>query len=289
MKGKLERVPQRIGVSWRYRKLREASKSYGWHCHHEYEIAIHRNFIGRCSVGNYASDVDHNHMVLIGPGLPHTIYADALIDAHDLCETHVIWFQKSWVEGLIAQCPELSALNELLANAQQGLQFSPQTGEQVCTLLADVLELPPARQLARLIETLCLMLEDEETIRLINPMVTHSGKAQRRTNSNIEKIETYLMAHFGENISLNDLAEHLFLSESSIRRLFTDHFNESFTQRLKKIRLNVACDMLAHTDVPVNVIRDKVGYTNQANFNRQFKAYKRVSPSEYRSAMKRYR
>ncbi|MCG6268079.1 AraC family transcriptional regulator, partial [Vibrio furnissii] len=120
MKGKLERVPQRIGVSWRYRKLREASKSYGWHCHHEYEIAIHRNFIGRCSVGNYASDVDHNHMVLIGPGLPHTIYADALIDAHDLCETHVIWFQKSWVEGLIAQCPELSALNELLANAQQG-------------------------------------------------------------------------------------------------------------------------------------------------------------------------
>ncbi|EJD6501284.1 helix-turn-helix domain-containing protein [Providencia rettgeri] len=47
--------------------------------------------------------------------------------------------------------------------------------------------------------------------------------------------------------------------------------------------------VLTHTDVPVNVIRDKVGYTNQANFNRQFKAYKRVSPSEYRSAMKRYR
>ncbi|GAM58198.1 transcriptional regulator, araC family [Vibrio ishigakensis] len=44
MQGVLERVPQRLGMSWRYRKIVEEKKSYGWHRHNEYEIAIHRHF-----------------------------------------------------------------------------------------------------------------------------------------------------------------------------------------------------------------------------------------------------
>ena len=46
MKGYLEKVPQRIGTSWRYKKIVENGKSYGWHRHEEYEIAIHRHFTG---------------------------------------------------------------------------------------------------------------------------------------------------------------------------------------------------------------------------------------------------
>lgn len=287
MKRKLERVPQRIGASWRYLKIVEPQKSYDWHCHEEYEIAIHRNFLGSCFVGNYNSAIQNNHAILIGPGLPHAIYSDSVINDGQ-CETHVIWFQKSWIEQLIHHCQELTPLKEILEKADQGLQFSAQTGDKVVKLLSNVLELPPPNRLAILIEIFCLLIADNNTVRLINPIINATNNEQKRVDDKIERAEAYLLTHFNENISLQDLANHLFLSESSVRRLFAQHFNESFSQRLKKIRLNIACDMLAYTGYPIRVILEKVGYINQANFNRQFKNYKNVTPKEYRLAMKRY-
>ncbi|MGF1910753.1 AraC family transcriptional regulator [Vibrio kasasachensis] len=288
MKGKLERVPQRIGASWRYKKILEPCKSYGWHRHNEYEIAIHRNFTGHYFVGHYNSELYHNHMILMGPGLPHAIYSDST-DHSNIKETHVIWFRKQWINSLINDCHELKPLSALLEDAGSGLEFSTETAEQVVSLLSNVLELTPAKQLATLMTIFALLLEDNHTVRLINSTAMITSLGQSRANENIEKTEAYLLAHFNEKISLSHLAKHLFLSESSVRRLFSKHFNESFSQHLKKIRLNMACDMLVNTDLPVSIIFEKVGYENQANFNRQFKAYKRVTPNGYRSEMKRFR
>jgi AraC-like DNA-binding protein len=41
-----------------------------------------------------------------------------------------------------------------------------------------------------------------------------------------------------------------------------------------------------NTDLPIGMIIEKVGYDNQANFNQQFEAYKRTTPTQYRLAMK---
>ncbi|GAM67060.1 transcriptional regulator [Vibrio sp. JCM 19236] len=69
--------------------------------------------------------------------------------------------------------------------------------------------------------------------------------------------------------------------------LFAKHFTESFSQHLKKLRLNMACDLLMNTDLPISQIIERVGYDNQANFNRQFKAYRELTPTAYREAMQR--
>lgn len=287
MKGKLERVPQRIGASWRYKKILEPCKSYGWHRHNEYEIAIHRNCTGHYFVGHYNSELYHNHMILMGPGLPHAIYSDSISDS-DTNKTYVIWFRKPWIDALINQCQELKPLRALLEDANRGLEFSTETAEQVVNLLEDVAEMAPSKQLATLMTIFDLLLEDNNTVRLSNSAVKTTSQEHSRTKDNIEKTEAYLLAHFNEKITLSHLAKHLFLSESSVRRLFSTHFTESFSQHLKKIRLNIACDMLVNTDLPVSIILEKVGYENQANFNRQFKAYKRVTPNGYREAMKRF-
>lgn len=288
MKGSLERVPQRIGTSWRYRKILEPSKSYGWHRHSEYEIAIHRNFTGSCFIGNHLSDVTHNHMILVGPELPHAIYSDS-VEPSGLCETHVIWFRKQWIDSLIQLCPELSPLNDMLKDSHRGVQFSTGVTEKVVDLLSDILDFSAPKQLSRLLEVFTTLLEDESAVRLINTSVLKASAKNAKGHQYLENIDEYLLTHFNQNISVGDLAEYLFLSESSVRRIFTKHFSESFSQRLKKIRLNMACEMLMSTELPVSIIIEKVGYDNQANFNRQFKAYKRTTPTQYRLAMKRNR
>lgn len=283
MQGVLEKVPQRVGVSWRYRKIIERKKSYGWHRHNEYEIAIHRHFKGFCFIGHNQTEVEHNHMVMVGPGLPHAIYS-ALDDAATECETHVIWFRKEWIESLIETCHELTPLKTLLFDASRGVQFSPKTAEKVVSLLDEVMQVSPPTQLVILLSILSVLIEDKETIRLANPAPTNDDES-RAINEKLERVDAYLLQHFADDIGLKDLADHLYVSESSVRRLFAKHFTESFSQHLKKIRLNMACDLLMNTDLPINQIIERVGYDNQANFNRQFKAYRQLTPTGYREAM----
>lgn len=285
MKGYLEKVPQRIGASWRYKKIVEGSKSYGWHRHEEYEIAIHRHFSGHSFVGHHQSDVFHNHMILVGPDLPHAIYSEESSDDSRICETHVIWFRKDWIEPLIACCRELEPLRTLLEDSKKGLQFSPSTAERATQLLDKVMVQPPHQQLLTLFSLFALLIDDQEVVQLINP--TFNSIEEDEVSDKLDKVEAFLMNHFIHDISVNDVASQLYVSESSVRRLFQKHYNESFSQRLKKIRLNVACDLLLNTSLPVNLITEKVGYDNQANFNRQFKSYKQVTPTQYRESMKR--
>ncbi|MDH5886811.1 helix-turn-helix transcriptional regulator [Vibrio splendidus] len=286
MKGYLEKVPQRVGMSWRYKKIVENSKSYGWHRHEEYEIAIHRHFAGHSFIGHHQSDVFHNHMILVGPDLPHAIYSEESADDQRVCETHVVWFRKDWIEPLIDSCRELEPLRALLEDSKKGLQFSPATAEKATELLDRVMEKPPHQQLLTLFSLFSVLLDDQEVVQLINP-IFKAGEGDEISDK-LDKVEAFLMNHFIQDISINDLASHLYISESSVRRLFQKHYKESFSQRLRKIRLNVACDLLINTSLPVSLILEKVGYDNQANFNRQFKSYKQVTPTQYRIAMKRH-
>ncbi|MCC5518310.1 helix-turn-helix transcriptional regulator [Vibrio splendidus] len=286
MKGYLEKVPQRVGMSWRYKKIVENSKSYGWHRHEEYEIAIHRHFAGHSFIGHHQSDVFHNHMILVGPDLPHAIYSEESADDQRVCETHVVWFRKDWIEPLIDSCRELEPLRALLEDSKKGLQFSPSSAEKATELLDRVMEKPPHQQLLTLFSLFSVLLDDQEVVQLINPIF--KGNEGDEISDKLDKVEAFLMNHFIQDISVNDLASHLYISESSVRRLFQKHYKESFSQRLKKIRLNVACDLLINTSLPVSLILEKVGYDNQANFNRQFKSYKQVTPTQYRIAMKRH-
>ena len=225
-------------------------------------------------------------MILVGPDLPHAIYSEESADDSRICETHVVWFRKDWIEQLIACCRELEPIRVLLEESKKGLQFSPATAEKATELLNKVMNQPPHQQLITLFSLFSLLLDDLEIVQLINPLF--SSDDEDEASDKLGKVEAFLVNNFNHDISVNDLAKHLYISESSVRRLFQKHYNESFSQRLKKIRLNVACDLLINTSLPVNLILEKVGYDNQANFNRQFKSYKQVTPTQYRSAMKHH-
>lgn len=284
MREHIEKVPQRIGSSWRYKKILEDEKSFDWHRHEEYEIAIHRNFNGMCLVGNNSSNISHNHMVLLAPGIPHAFCCDKS-SQKQRCETLVIWFKKPWIESLINCCSELKPLHSLLIEAQKGIQFSTQNTEKVALLLDNLQSRTSVEQLAILMQIFSVLIaEQQKTSLILNNIIEND--AQEQLDHKLKKAELFLLENFHQEVKQSQIAEHLYISESSVRRLFYKHFKESFSQHLMKIRLNVACDLLINTQLPINIIMEKVGYFNQANFNRQFKNYKHVTPNGYRSAMK---
>ena len=84
-----------------------------------------------------------------------------------------------------------------------------------------------------------------------------------------------------------ELAEVAALSVSGLHRLFIKHAQTSITSYVTSLRIGDACSRLSTTDQPVRHIADAVGYASLANFNRQFKSLRGMTPRAYRAMFRR--
>ncbi|WEM45437.1 AraC family transcriptional regulator (plasmid) [Photobacterium sp. DA100] len=281
----IEKVMQRQGYSWRYRKIEERYKHDEWHFHQEYELVIHRHFRGKGFIGHYEGEFGNYTMVLIGPGLPHR-FVEVQTTASPLCETHVIWFRKEWIANMMFSCVEMRKLESLLKRAEKGIEFSENTCRQVLALLEALPSHSSIAQLGILLQVLSALGGDKSSRTLLSYAPQKEYNAEKASQEKIEKVCQYLEEHFSQAVTLSELAAHMNTSESSIHRLFAVHFKESFSQYLKKLRLNHAAELLQTTSKPIGLIAESVGYRNQVNFNRQFKDYKQMTPRQYRNSYK---
>jgi AraC-like DNA-binding protein len=94
----------------------------------------------------------------------------------------------------------------------------------------------------------------------------------------------HLHKRFQEPISIPGLCRIGHISERSLHRLFVKHTGESVTEYLCKLRIGRACMRLAETDLPISMIAFEVGLPNLANFNRQFRRVRGITPSTYRKS-----
>ncbi|MEX4005597.1 helix-turn-helix domain-containing protein, partial [Paraburkholderia sp. EG285A] len=53
-----------------------------------------------------------------------------------------------------------------------------------------------------------------------------------------------------------------------------------------RVRIGHACRLLTDTQMPISVVATRSGFPNAANFNRQFKATKALTPVAYRQQFK---
>jgi AraC-like DNA-binding protein len=65
--------------------------------------------------------------------------------------------------------------------------------------------------------------------------------------------------------------------------MFAKHTRTSVTDYLIGLRIGDACARLSSSDQPIQFIAEAVGYASLANFNRQFKALRGMTPREYRA------
>ena len=77
------------------------------------------------------------------------------------------------------------------------------------------------------------------------------------------------------------------LSPSGFHRLFRRHTRLTVTGYVAELRIGQACALLVNSATPISHIADAVGYQNLANFNRQFRGLKQMTPREFRRSFVR--
>ena len=105
----------------------------------------------------------------------------------------------------------------------------------------------------------------------------------KNMNRNLHRIMEYIKTSYNEDISLSALATRFELSETYIARLFKREFNLRPSDYVNRVRIEVAKDLLIHTERPISEISDNVGYSSLYYFSRVFKSIVGISPKEYRN------
>jgi AraC-like DNA-binding protein len=110
--------------------------------------------------------------------------------------------------------------------------------------------------------------------------------AAGNTTMSIEKTIEYMVNHYYENLTLEELAKMAGLSSSHYSRLFKQYTNYSPIQYLMHLRMDRAKELLILSDYRLKAIAQSVGYDDELYFSRMFKKVVGISPSEYTKAHK---
>lgn len=91
----------------------------------------------------------------------------------------------------------------------------------------------------------------------------------------------FLHSHYVEDITLEDVSEHIGITGTHVSRILKKETGETFVTCLNKIRTLEAVKLLKSGQYKVYEIAEMVGYSNYAYFYQTFKKYTGVSPKEY--------
>jgi len=113
-----------------------------------------------------------------------------------------------------------------------------------------------------------------------SPMLNLKGGV---LSKHVRRIIRYIEQHYDRDISLEELAEHVYLHPAYISSLFKEDTGLTFLQYLNLYRIKQAKTLILHEpDLSFQEIAERVGYRNARHFFNVFKKYCGETPGQFR-------
>lgn len=107
---------------------------------------------------------------------------------------------------------------------------------------------------------------------------------ETENDSRMREIMQYILANLDQEISLNELADQMFVSASTLSRIFKKNTGVYFADYVMQLRVKMALGLLKHSEQNMTQIAMVSGFNNSASFNRAFRKTMGITPSEYRDS-----
>jgi two-component system response regulator YesN len=118
-----------------------------------------------------------------------------------------------------------------------------------------------------------------EAIDYINNQLT--AKNVSPTQMLVAKTKQYIQENYMKDISLEEVANKVFLNPAYLSRIFKQQEGETFTDYLTKVRIKKAEELLMQRRFKLNDICLMTGFKNSRYFCKVFKLQTGFSPKEY--------
>jgi AraC-like DNA-binding protein len=275
MKAQLEDIPSKKGdASFYVKHLRVPAFEFKWHYHPEYELTYILKGKGYRVVGNAHAHFSEGDLVLLGSNLPHT-WCGKLDDGVP-SEALVIQFSKDFIEPFL-NLNESRPIQSLIDLSWRGLSF--QVNQQLEAKLHSLANTSGLESILSLLSILHHLSEVKS-----KPLTTENyhGIITKQFESRVNKVCTHLQHHFHEAITLKQVADLIYMSESNFCKFFKKATGTTFSDYVNDLRITEACHMLLYTDETISHIANACGFESLSYFNRVFLKKKKHTPSEFR-------
>jgi len=260
------------------------SFTYPWHFHSEYEIVYIVKSSGTRFVGDSVEKFKEGDIVLIGSNTPHFWQSDNENNKNTRVNAIVVQFSKDFFSQQINSYPEFFYIRELLKKSSSGINFSHKASDKIGKMLFKLLKQKDLQQTLYFIKILDYMSKTLEYKLL-------SGENYKAENfegkDRLNKVMHYINTNYQNHINQKDIAEKIGMNVSAFSRYFSEKTGKKFSGFVNELRINYACKLLINNSIAVSQICFESGFENISNFNRTFRQYTGITPSEYRKKFQR--
>ncbi|MCY7296723.1 AraC family transcriptional regulator [Alteromonas sp. a30] len=283
IKPEVECVSQFSTDSIRYLQHGYPSELVRWHCHEEYELHYIVETRGKAFIGDYIGNFSPHSLFLVGPNLPHNWISEIDSDKHVPVRDLVVNFSHDFVLNCESNFPEMQSLRGLWENAKYGIEFlDPVVIDAAHQYFREVGKYSGFKRLTRFWSLMELLSTCSQT-RMLSRASRHSS-IDKKVLKQISLAITYITDNLDANITQEEVAKLVNMGTTYFSKVFKKTTGHGFVRFVNGCRIDMACELLTHSEEPITEICFKVGFNNISNFNRQFFSLKGMTPSDYRKS-----
>lgn len=155
---------------------------------------------------------------------------------------------------------------------------------KVCDLLKGLAPLHIAQPTGYKIKSHAIAME--VFFELLNHFASQEESVQKTDKEGVlerlEEITEYIEEHHAEQISLEQIASHFFLSREYFSRFFKKNMGVTFSRYLNQVRLMHIYQDICNTTTGIMELEERHGFTNYKLFNRMFHEIYGCAPRDAR-------
>ncbi len=276
-----EALPLNQQSSYTLRVFEELEFTAPFHFHPEFELTAILKGKGNRFVGDHMASFDAGDLLLLGSNLPHCWKSETNITHEISAHSVVIQFKQDFLGDNFWNKYEMQNLMQLLEKSQLGIQF---TGNDTSEVINKMLELTTIDDPFKRLLTFLDILNDlalSKTYKILNKKaLVHAQSAYE--NNRLHAVQSYLIDHFKQKISLNEIAEVANMSPNAFCKYYKKITQKTFMETVSAYRLNYALQQLLQTEKPITEICFESGFTDVSYFFKTFKSKLNESPLAYR-------
>ncbi len=276
MKLNLEQIHPDNDSSFRFLLTPKLNEVFYWHFHPEIELVYVEADKGIRHIGEHISTYEGCDLALIGSYIPHLNF-DYGVKA--TVETVVIQFPETYFEAGLARIPELQKVVDLMERAKTGIAFTGETKRIAGIRLKKLQYMDRFHQFMELMSIFQFLAVSEEFEDLeVRPI---SSQTILKQQERMHRIHQFVEMNFQKPIDTQQIAEEVNLTLPAFCRYFKKATKLTYTDFVNQYRVQYAKKLLIQ-DKNVTETCFECGFESLSYFNRIFKKFAGVSPSEFK-------
>ena len=249
------------------------------HTHNFYEIYLAQSDHIDIVAGNQLYHLRKGDILLFYPNILHYPSKLSLPEGQSY-KRIVFWCSQSYFQQFADHDPDINYMWESAAELGS-LHIRPDSGSSKLLYSLFLRLIDENKRPDLLNQTMVRSLIGEIFVH-INRIIFHSNffPKHKPTTELFNNVLYYIHTNINEDLSLDTLASHFFVTKGYISKVFREYMDMSIHQYILSLRLETACSLIQEGK-SITEAAEQSGFPDYSGFYRTFKKNFGISPKEY--------